>query len=227
MPSPNPVLWHWCLVWTVIMEIYWSLSACLWYQTTNSRWEQKSSVFLQVKIPSWHLGIIGSSYSILSPVCWRNTLIWTMALQCTEHCVWIAGFLKWDGKMSYLSRCENYRVEVYYQGTKERYLLPGAVTVQMVPFLFDCGCWHTCPDNIKLTRVYEAMDSVINNSPYHAVRYSTCKWNHGFFPCLSCLLYGKFMEIHSVWKLLANNVNKQVAAKMDGKKWPSDRPHKV
>lgn len=98
--------------------------------------------------------------------------------------------------MSYLLRCENYGVEVYYQGTKEIYFLPGAVTVQRVIFLFDCGWWHTCPDNIRPTCAYEPTDSIINKSPYHAVRYGTCKWNHGFFPCLSCFVYGKVTEIY-------------------------------
>lgn len=52
--------------------------------------------------------------------------------------------------MSYLLRCENNGAEAYYQGTKEMRLLPGDETVQIVSFLFDCGCWHTCPGNIEL-----------------------------------------------------------------------------
>lgn len=65
----------------------------------------------------------------------------------------------WD---EYLTCWDVKATELRYQGTKEMSLSPGAVTVQMVPLLFDRGCWHTRPDSIRPTCVYDPTGSITN-----------------------------------------------------------------
>lgn len=75
--------------------------------------------------------------------------------------------------------------DLRYQGTKEMPLLPGAVTVEMVPLPFDHGCWHTFPDSIRPMCAYDPTDSTKNHVPYHAAMQMQ-SW---FFamPILPCL----------------------------------------
>lgn len=109
--------------------------------------------------------------------------IWWWFVQANQYEGRPDGEALWLGQNSVVHRalrqkCQSFKVrywdifwdvkgtELRYQGTKEMSVLLGDVSVQMVPLLFDRGCWHTYPDSIRPTCVYDPTDNIRNNVPY-------------------------------------------------------------